>query len=135
MSFDYVIGNLILCIHNYNISQNSTLPIILENVDRNGDRKQIDRTRQGQRCNCACIYQKSGDMGLGVPFNIASYACLKPSDFIHTLGDAHIYLNHIEPLKIQLILQRVETIDDFKAEDFQIEGYNSHPTIKMEMAV
>nr|XP_055092857.1 thymidylate synthase isoform X3 [Symphalangus syndactylus] len=102
------------------------------------------------------LYQRSGDMGLGVPFNIASYALLtymiahitglKPGDFIHTLGDAHIYLNHIEPLKIQLqreprpfpklkILRKVEKIDDFKAEDFQIEGYNPHPTIKMEMAV
>uniref|UniRef100_A0A667I5B2 Thymidylate synthase n=1 Tax=Lynx canadensis TaxID=61383 RepID=A0A667I5B2_LYNCA len=102
------------------------------------------------------LYQRSGDMGLGVPFNIASYSLLtymiahitglKPGDFIHTLGDAHIYLNHIEPLKMQLqreprpfpklrILRKVETIDDFKAEDFQIEGYNPHPTIKMEMAV
>ncbi|XP_040829964.1 thymidylate synthase isoform X3 [Ochotona curzoniae] len=102
------------------------------------------------------LYQRSGDMGLGVPFNIASYALLtymiahvtglKPGDFVHTLGDAHIYLNHIEPLKVQLqreprpfpklkILRKVETIDDFKAEDFQIEGYNPHPTIKMEMAV
>uniref|UniRef100_A0A8C7BPD7 Thymidylate synthase n=1 Tax=Neovison vison TaxID=452646 RepID=A0A8C7BPD7_NEOVI len=102
------------------------------------------------------LYQRSGDMGLGVPFNIASYALLtymiahitglKPGDFVHTLGDAHIYLNHIEPLKMQLqreprpfpklkILRKVETIDDFKAEDFQIEGYSPHPTIKMEMAV
>uniref|UniRef100_A0A8B9Y4G2 Thymidylate synthase n=1 Tax=Bos mutus grunniens TaxID=30521 RepID=A0A8B9Y4G2_BOSMU len=102
------------------------------------------------------LYQRSGDMGLGVPFNIASYALLtymiahitdlKPGDFVHTLGDAHIYLNHIEPLKTQLqreprpfpklkILRKVETIDDFQAEDFQIEGYNPHPTIKMEMAV
>ncbi|KAK2497084.1 hypothetical protein MC885_013218 [Smutsia gigantea] len=101
------------------------------------------------------LYQRSGDMGLGVPFNIASYALLtymiahitglKPGDFVHTLGDAHIYLNHIEPLRIQLqreprpfpklkILRKVEKIDDFKAEDFQIEGYNPHPTIKMEMA-
>ncbi|CAO2616564.1 Thymidylate synthase [Lemmus lemmus] len=63
-----------------------------------------------------------------------------------TLGDAHIYLSHIEPLKIQLqreprpfpklkIFRKVETIDDFKVEDFQIEGYNPHPAIKMEMAV
>ncbi|XP_021541912.1 thymidylate synthase isoform X1 [Neomonachus schauinslandi] len=102
------------------------------------------------------LYQRSGDMGLGVPFNIASYALLtymiahitglKPGDFVHTLGDAHIYLNHIEPLKMQLqreprpfpklkILRKVETIDDFKAEDFQIEGYSPHPTIKMEMAL
>uniref|UniRef100_A0A2K5EZV8 Thymidylate synthase n=1 Tax=Aotus nancymaae TaxID=37293 RepID=A0A2K5EZV8_AOTNA len=102
------------------------------------------------------LYQRSGDMGLGVPFNIASYALLtymiahitglKPGDFVHTLGDAHIYLNHIEPLKIQLqreprpfpklkVLRKVEKIDDFKAEDFKVEGYNPHPTIKMEMAV
>ncbi|MEE6464320.1 hypothetical protein FKM82_006231 [Ascaphus truei] len=102
------------------------------------------------------LYQRSGDMGLGVPFNIASYALLtymiahvtglKPGDFIHTMGDAHVYLNHIDPLKIQLqreprpfpklkILRTVENINDFKADDFQIEGYDPHPTIKMEMAV
>ncbi|XP_042299162.1 thymidylate synthase-like [Sceloporus undulatus] len=102
------------------------------------------------------LYQRSGDMGLGVPFNIASYSLLtsmiahvtglKPGEFIHTLGDAHIYLNHIEPLKIQLqrqprpfpklkILRKVENISDFKADDFEIEGYNPHPAIKMEMAV
>ncbi|XP_036173116.1 thymidylate synthase-like [Myotis myotis] len=102
------------------------------------------------------LYQRSADMGLGVPFNITSYALLtymiahitglKPGDFMHTLGDAHIYLNHVEPLKMQLqreprpfpklkILRKVETIDDFKTEDFQIEGYNPHPTIKMEMVV
>ncbi|XP_043545265.1 thymidylate synthase [Chiloscyllium plagiosum] len=102
------------------------------------------------------LYQRSGDMGLGVPFNIASYSLLtymiahitglKPGDFIHTLGDAHVYNNHIEALKIQLqreprpfpklkILRNVESINDFKAEDFKLEGYNPHPTIKMEMAV
>ncbi|XP_042653947.1 thymidylate synthase isoform X2 [Tyto alba] len=102
------------------------------------------------------LYQRSGDMGLGVPFNIASYSLLtymiahvtglKPGEFIHTLGDAHIYLNHVEPLKVQLqreprpfpklrILRKVEDITDFKAEDFQIEDYNPHPPIKMEMAV
>ncbi|GAB1301058.1 Thymidylate synthase [Apodemus speciosus] len=83
------------------------------------------------------LYQRSGDMGLGVPFNIASYALL-------TYMIAHI--TGLQPLKIQLqreprpfpklkILRKVETIDDFKVEDFQIEGYNPHPTIKMEMAV
>ncbi|XP_030254333.1 thymidylate synthase [Sparus aurata] len=102
------------------------------------------------------LYQRSGDMGLGVPFNIASYALLtymiahitglKPGDFVHTLGDAHIYINHIEPLKVQLqreirpfpklkILRQVESIDDFRAEDFEICDYNPHPTIKMQMAV
>ncbi|XP_041886188.1 thymidylate synthase [Corvus kubaryi] len=102
------------------------------------------------------LYQRSGDMGLGVPFNIASYSLLtymiahvtglKPGEFIHTLGDAHIYLNHVEPLKVQLqreprpfpklrILREIKDISDFKAEDFQIEDYNPHPPIKMEMAV
>uniref|UniRef100_A0A7M4F207 Thymidylate synthase n=1 Tax=Crocodylus porosus TaxID=8502 RepID=A0A7M4F207_CROPO len=102
------------------------------------------------------LYQRSGDMGLGVPFNIASYSLLtymiahvtglKVGEFIHTLGDAHIYLNHIEPLKVQLqreprpfpklrILRKVENINDFEAEDFKIEDYNPHPAIKMEMAV
>ncbi|GCB74961.1 hypothetical protein scyTo_0019695 [Scyliorhinus torazame] len=102
------------------------------------------------------LYQRSGDMGLGVPFNIASYSLLtymiahitglKPGDFVHTLGDAHIYKNHIEALKIQLqreprpfpklkILRNVENINEFKAEDFKLEGYDPYPTIKMEMAV
>ncbi|MEJ1281627.1 thymidylate synthase [Cricetulus griseus] len=78
------------------------------------------------------LYQRSGDMGLGVPFNIASYALLT------------YMIAHITGLKLQReprpfpklkILRKVETIDDFKVEDFQIEGYNPHPTIKMEMAV
>jgi len=102
------------------------------------------------------LYQRSGDMGLGVPFNIASYALLtymiahitglKPGDFVHTLGDAHVYINHIEPLKTQLqreirpfpklkILRKVENINDFCADDFEICDYNPHPTIKMQMAV
>ncbi|MBN3307387.1 TYSY synthase, partial [Amia calva] len=102
------------------------------------------------------LYQRSGDMGLGVPFNIASYALLtymiahitglKTGDFVHTLGDAHVYINHIEPLKIQLqreprpfpklkILRQVDSIDDFRADDFEICDYNPHPVIKMQMAV
>ncbi|UTM04615.1 thymidylate synthase [Equid gammaherpesvirus 2] len=102
------------------------------------------------------LYQRSGDMGLGVPFNIASYSLLtymvahltglEPGDFIHVLGDAHVYLNHVEPLKLQLtrsprpfprlrILRRVEDIDDFRAEDFALEGYHPHAAIPMEMAV
>ncbi|KAM9712886.1 thymidylate synthase [Menidia menidia] len=102
------------------------------------------------------LYQRSADMGLGVPFNIASYALLtymiahitglKPGDFVHTLGDAHVYVNHIQPLEEQLqrdvrpfpklkINRKVESIDDFRKEDFEISDYNPHPTIKMEMAV
>ncbi|XP_015776358.1 PREDICTED: thymidylate synthase-like [Acropora digitifera] len=94
--------------------------------------------------------------GLGVPFNIASYSLLtymiahvcglKPGDFVHTLGDAHVYLNHIDALKKQLereprpfptlkIVGDVQDIDSFKFENFELTGYNPHPTIKMKMAV
>ncbi|XP_035666882.1 thymidylate synthase-like [Branchiostoma floridae] len=102
------------------------------------------------------LYQRSGDTGLGVPFNIASYSLLtymiahitglKPGDFVHTLGDAHVYVNHVDALKEQLkreprpfptlnIKRQVENIDDFKMEDFEIVGYKPHPKISMEMAV
>jgi len=102
------------------------------------------------------MYQRSCDMGLGVPFNIASYALLlrmvchvtgtKPGEFIHVLGDAHVYKNHIEPLKQQLerepypfpvleINPDVKDINDFKYSDFKLVGYKHHQKIKMEMAV
>ena len=101
-------------------------------------------------------FQRSADMGLGVPFNIASYALLTvmiahvcdlvPGDFVHTLGDAHVYLNHVEPLRVQLerepkqfpkivIKRKVEKIEDFCIDDFEIQNYESHPKIAMEMAV
>jgi len=102
------------------------------------------------------MYQRSADMGLGVPFNIASYSLLtymiahvtklKPGEFIHTLGDSHIYLNHIDALNIQLqrkprpfptltINREINNIDDFKNNDFILNGYNPHPKISMEMAI
>ena len=102
------------------------------------------------------LYQRSADMGLGVPFNIASYALLTvmiahvcdllPGDFVHTLGDAHVYLNHVEPLKTQLerepkpfpkivLKRKVEKIEDFCIDDFEVVGYESHPKIAMNMAV
>jgi thymidylate synthase len=102
------------------------------------------------------MYQRSADMGLGVPFNIASYALLtrliaqvtglKCGEFVHVIGDAHVYMNHIEPLKEQLVREPrdfpnlhinpdVTDIDGFKYEDFTIEGYNPHEAIKMKMAV
>ncbi|CAG4941355.1 unnamed protein product [Colias eurytheme] len=102
------------------------------------------------------LYQRSADMGLGVPFNIASYAILthmiahitelEAGEFIHTTGDTHVYLNHIEPLKIQLereprpfptleFSRKITSIDDFKIEDFVIKNYNPHPKIEMQMAV
>lgn len=102
------------------------------------------------------MYQRSADIFLGVPFNIASYALLthmiaqvtglKPGEFIHTLGDAHIYLNHLEQVKLQLTRQpyelpklkinpEVKNIFDFSYSDFQIESYQSHPHIKGEISV
>ena len=102
------------------------------------------------------LYQRSGDVFLGVPFNIASYALLtmmvaqvcglKPGKFVHTLGDAHIYLNHIEQIKLQLtrepyplptmrINPDVKDIFGFKYEDFELEDYQCWPHIKGEVAV
>jgi len=102
------------------------------------------------------MYQRSADIFLGVPFNIASYALLlmmvaqvcglKPGEFIHTFGDAHIYLNHIEQVKLQLTRQpfplpemhinpQVTNIFDFKFEDFQLINYQCHPHIKGEISV
>ncbi|XP_018326854.1 thymidylate synthase isoform X2 [Agrilus planipennis] len=102
------------------------------------------------------LYQRSADMGLGVPFNIASYALLtvmiahitklKPGEFIHTLGDSHVYLNHITPLQQQLkrkprpfpclyIKREISKIEDFIFEDFELRGYKPYPKIDMSMAV
>jgi len=102
------------------------------------------------------LYQRSADMGLGVPFNIASYALLtvmlahvtgtRPGDFVHTLGDAHVYSNHVTALKEQLgrrprnfptirVKRKVENIEDFQFEDFEVSGYDPHPKIAMDMAV
>nr|CAD2201081.1 unnamed protein product [Meloidogyne enterolobii] len=106
------------------------------------------------------LYQRSGDMGLGVPFNIASYSLLthmiahvtglKAGEFIHTLGDAHIYSTHLEALKTQLQRKprpfpkirfelpdgkEILNIEDFTAESIIIEGYNPYGSIKMQMAL
>lgn len=102
------------------------------------------------------LYQRSGDAFLGVPFNIASYALLthmvahvtglQVGEFIHTLGDAHLYLNHIEQAKLQLSREHrtlpslhfkrtVTDIFDFKFEDVGLEGYDPHPSIKAEVSV
>jgi thymidylate synthase len=102
------------------------------------------------------LYQRSADIFLGVPFNIASYALLlqmiaqvtglEPGTFVHTLGDAHIYLNHIEQSKLQIsrtpyklptmkINPDVKNIFDFKFEDFELVGYEAHPHIKGAISV
>ncbi|MBF8221365.1 thymidylate synthase [Halomonas sp. 328] len=107
------------------------------------------------RLSCQ-LYQRSADIFLGVPFNIASYALLtqmvaqvcglKPGEFIHTLGDAHLYLNHLEQAELQLTREplaaprlwlnpEVEELFDFRFEDIRIEGYEAHPHIKAEVAV
>jgi thymidylate synthase len=102
------------------------------------------------------LYQRSADLFIGVPFNIASYALLcmmvaqvcdlQPGEFIHTFGDAHIYHNHFEQVKTQLsreprplpqmkINPEVNSIFEFRYEDFQLENYDPHPTIKAPIAV
>jgi thymidylate synthase len=107
------------------------------------------------RLSCQ-LYQRSADVFLGVPFNIASYALLTlmvaqvcglaPGEFVHTFGDAHLYANHLEQARLQLgrepyppprvrLSPRVESIFDFSYEDFELVGYLAHPHIKAEVAV
>jgi thymidylate synthase len=102
------------------------------------------------------LYQRSADLFLGVPFNIASYALLtlmiaqvcdlKPGTFVHTFGDLHLYSNHIEQARLQLTREprklpqmrlnpAVKNIHDFKFEDFELVGYDPHPSIKAPIAV
>jgi len=109
----------------------------------------------GGRLSCQ-LYQRSGDLFLGVPFNIASYALLtcmlaqvsglQPGELIHTLGDAHLYANHVAQAKLQLtraprplptlvLNPKVASIFDFTFDDIALEGYDPHPAIRAEVAV
>ncbi len=110
---------------------------------------------QDRRLSCQ-LYQRSADVFLGVPFNIASYALLthmvahvldlRPGWFVHTFGDAHLYRNHFDQARLQLtrtprplprlrIRRAVPSIFEFRYEDFEIEGYDPHPHIKAEVSV
>ncbi len=107
------------------------------------------------RLSCQ-LYQRSGDVFLGVPFNIASYALLtmmvaqvsglQPGEFVHTLGDAHLYVNHVDQARLQMsrsprplpamhLNPGVRSLYDFRFEDFTLENYQPHPTIKAPVAV
>ncbi len=150
---------------------------LIEEIQRNPDSRRlivsawnpadIDRMKLAP-CHClfqfyvaqgrlSCqLYQRSADVFLGVPFNIASYALLtlmaaqicglKPGEFIHTFGDAHLYLNHLEQAKLQLTREpyplpamrlnpQVRSIFDFTYEDFALENYQHHPAIPAPIAV
>ena len=110
---------------------------------------------QGGTLSCQ-LYQRSADIFLGVPFNIASYAILtmmvahvtglQPKEFVHTFGDLHLYRNHLEQAELQLsrepralpqmkIVRKVNNIDEFRFEDFELVDYNPHPAIKAPIAV
>jgi thymidylate synthase len=109
----------------------------------------------GGKLSCQ-LYQRSADVFLGVPFNIASYALftmmvaqvcnLQPGDFIHTLGDTHLYLNHLDQARLQLSRQpylspqvrlnpAITSIYDFRYEDFELVNYQSHPHIKADISI
>ena len=114
-------------------------------------------TSPDEKPKLSCLmYQRSADLGLGIPFNIASYALLThmvahvtgtdAHELVIQLGDAHVYRDHVDALRVQLereprtfpklkIKREVKSIDDFASEDFVVEGYDPHPSIAMKMSV
>jgi thymidylate synthase len=123
-------------------------------AETNGERNREMKPKGVLHCQ---LYQRSCDMGLGVPFNIASYALLThmlahvcdlvPGTFTHAMGDAHVYVDHVEALTVQLereprefptlkiLREKSRSIDGWKVEDFVVEGYNPHKGIVMKMSV
>jgi len=117
----------------------------------------VDTASASEKPTLSCLlYQRSADLGLGVPFNIASYALLlhlvaqvtdtRPAELVHVLGDTHVYRTHIDPLRQQLqntprplpqlrLNPAVRDIVRFRAEDIELIGYDPYPALKMEMAV
>ena len=143
---------------NWNNEGIDQLATVIETLKRNpNDRRMIVSAWNVANNRLSCmLYQRSCDMFLGVPFNIASYALLtmmvaqvtgfEPGEFVHTLGDTHIYHNHFEQVREQLSRQPfalpkmvinpdVKSIDDFKYEDFSLQDYQCHDTIKAKVAV
>ena len=133
---------------------------VVAEIRRNPDSRRLvvsawNRQWHGGKLSCQ-LYQRSGDIFLGVPFNIASYALLtlmiaqvcdlQPGEFVHTLGDAHLYSNHVEqadkqlaraprPLPTMTLNPAVRDLYAFRFEDFTLEGYDPHPGIKAPIAV
>ena len=128
-----------------------------ETEESTGQTNGTTTTKKSRGVLSCQLYQRSCDMGLGVPFNIASYALLThmlasvcdltPGTFIHTMGDAHVYMDHVDALKVQLereprefpelrILREYgKSIDGWKADDFEVVGYKPHASIAMKMSV
>jgi thymidylate synthase len=126
------------------------------NGEANGEANREDETKKKGLLHCQ-LYQRSCDMGLGVPFNIASYALLThmlahvcdlvPGTFTHTMGDAHVYVDHVDALKVRLdrepkafptleiAREKGGSIDGWKVEDFVVKGYEPHKGIAMKMSV
>jgi thymidylate synthase len=117
-----------------------------------------EEAESGKKPQLSCLmYQRSADLGLGIPFNIASYALLthmvahvtgtEPKELIIQIGDAHVYRDHVDALEIQLQREprpfptlrwardSIKDIEDFRYDDFVVEGYNPYPSIPMKMSV